>query len=224
MNTAMPHRLLLLITLCTIAFAAGGCNILGPATYLVTGPGTVDAEFELEDRPTVVFVDDRENRVNPVSLRRSIADKVSEELMSRELVTTTIRPADAMGVAARHDTREDVMPIDAIGREVGAEQVIYIEMVAFTDRVNAETLRGLASCNVRVIDVVNRKRLFPSGDDEQPYRHVQAMTREISEELYRTRATRVAINETVAEELGSAITKLFYRHEPRELGGRLGNQ
>lgn len=204
--------------------ALSGCNLLGPASYIVAGTGSVPAEHKIVDRPTVVFVDDRENVVSPTMYRRVIAEKVSEELMVRKLVTRTISPADAMALAAQHDTSKEVMPVDAIGRAVGAEQVIYIEMVAFHDRSDGQIPRPAASCNVRVIDVTNRVRLFPESDGDQPYRFVKAVTREFDPEYYRTRASRNAINETLANELGSAIAKLFYKHEARDLGGQLSTR
>lgn len=214
----MQKLIQFLLVMCVV-FSGSGCNIVGPAAYIVGGPGTIDAEHALADRPTVVFVDDRENVVNPTSLRRVIADKVSQDLMSRGVVSRTISPHDAMSLASRHDTHKDVMPIDAIGRAVDAEQIVYIEMLVFQDS-DGEVPRPIAACRVRVIDVENRERLFPSPDAEQPYRVVQQRMREVDRDMYRSRATRYQISETLAEELGDTIAKLFYKHE-RDLGGRL---
>ncbi len=211
----------LLALLVIVAANLGGCNIIAPLHYVVHGPAKVDAEHQLADVPTVVFVDDRENVVNPTLFRRVIAEKVSEDLMVRKVLTRTISPHDAMSLVAQHDTNKEVMPIDAIGRAVGAEQIIYIEMVSFTDRVEPHVPRPMGSCRVRVIDVNNRERLYPAGDVEQPFRAVQVAPREVDPELYRTRATRMRINEVLAEEMGDRIAKLFYKHEARELGGSL---
>lgn len=201
--------------------AATGCNILGPAGYIVMGQGEVDAKYTLEDRPTVVFIDDRDNLVNPVMFRRVIADVVSRELMTRELVTRTISPNDAMQLVARYDTNKEVMPIDAIGQAVGAEQIIYVEMISFDESIDGTTPRAAGSCRVRVIDVENRTRLFPAPQADVPYHPVQVMTEEFSTELYRSRTARMQISEALAERLGDQIAKLFYRHESRELGRRL---
>ncbi|HRP61916.1 MAG TPA: hypothetical protein PK400_01335 [Phycisphaerales bacterium] len=197
------------------------CNIVGPAAYIVAGPPTVDAEYKLQDRPTVVFIDDRENLINPVSLRRVLADRVSQELMTRKLVTRTISPQDAMGLASRYDTNREVMPIDAIGRAVGAEQVLFIEILAFSDRVDNTIPRAAAVVRVRLIDVENRVRLYPSADSEQVGRVVQITTREFPPDAYQSRSSRVKIYETLAQDSGDRIAKLFYKHEARELGGSL---
>lgn len=198
-----------------------GCNIVGPASYIVMGQGKVDAEYALQDRPTVVFIDDRENLVNPVMLRRAIAEKASEELMVQEIVTRTISPSDAIQLVSRYDTNEEVMPIDAIGRAVGAEQIIYVEMVSFDESMDGFTPRAAGTCRVRVIDVANRARLFPPPEADVPYRTLQVVTEEVSTELYRSRTSRMQIGELLAAQMGDRIAKLFYHHEARELGRRL---
>lgn len=221
----MPIRQIissLLLVVCVTA--SGGCNIVTPAAFLLTPPPMTEAEYELKDRPTVVFIDDRDSVVNPVAFRRTIGDKISEDLMVKKVLSHTIRSHDAMGVAARHDTKSKVMPIDAIGRAVDAEQVIYVEMVTFVDHIDGQTPRALATARVRVIDVVNRERLYPTSEDDQPFRLVEVLTREFSQDAYASRATRIQIYETLANELGAAIAKLFYRHETRELGQRLGGR
>jgi hypothetical protein len=102
---------------------------------------------------------------------------------------------------------------------VGAEQIVYIEMLVFQDS-EGQIPRPVAACRVRVIDVENRERIFPPPDAERPFRILEVRMREVNPDLYRSRATRYQISESLANELGDRIAKLFYRHE-RDLGGRL---
>jgi hypothetical protein len=139
--------------------------------------------------------------------------------MARKIVTRTISPHDAMSLASRHDTHKNVMPVDALGRAVGAEQIVYVEMLVFQDS-EGQVPRPVAACRVRVIDVENRERLFPPPDAERPFRVLEVRMREVNPDLYRSRATRYQISESLANELGDRIAKLFYKHE-RDLGGRL---
>ncbi|MCZ6836629.1 MAG: hypothetical protein O7G85_12705, partial [Planctomycetota bacterium] len=80
------------------------CNIITPLVFVFSPDPTVEAVFPLEDRPTVVFVDDRRNLLTPTSLRRVLADQVTKDLMKQEVVTITISPQDAAVVARRSDT------------------------------------------------------------------------------------------------------------------------
>ena len=53
---------------------AVGCNIVTPIVYAVSPPPKQPALYPLEDRPTVVYVDDRRNLLSYRSLRRRIGD------------------------------------------------------------------------------------------------------------------------------------------------------
>jgi hypothetical protein len=206
--------------------ALHGCNIVGPVAYIVDGPPTKEAEFKLPDVPTVVFVDDRDSVVSPVSLRRIIADTASENLLVDQplvrgpVLKTVIASQDAMALAARQDRKDSMMSIEKIGESVGAEQVIYVNMVSFKDTPDGFTPRPVAVCEVKVIDIVNNRRLYPEGGN-QDARVVQTMIREVDPSLYSTRSSRLKVFEALALEVGQDVAKLFYKHEIRELGGNL---
>ncbi|MCP3905394.1 MAG: hypothetical protein GY715_17345 [Planctomycetes bacterium] len=201
------------------------CNIVGPLAYFVGGLPKIDAQYEIQPRPTVVFVDDRANVIdsNARLLRLELADVVTSELMEQDILTveTAISPRDAMGMALSRDRFSELLPIDAIGREVGAEQIIYIEMHAFRDTGDGTVPRPTGSCRVRVLDVTNRVRLFPPEDDQMPSRIVNAVIPPVDPGLLRSQSSRLKVHRALIESLGSSVAKLFYRHEARELGDRL---
>ena len=209
-----------LFVLATI-LVSSGCNIVGPAAYIIEGPPKVEAAHVLADVPTVVYIDDRMNVVNPISLRRIIADKTSEVLMVKKALTTTISPQDAMSLAAKRERNSDILSMEEIGKMVGAKQVIYVEMLNFQRSPDGNLPRPYAFCRVRVIDVENRMRVFPGPESQENSRGVQAMTREVDPETFRNSTTRLKLYEELAVRLGDEIAKLFYKHEARELGGNL---
>lgn len=199
------------------------CNILGPAAFIIDGLPKRDAQYALMDRPTVVFVDDPRNALSDRNLRRYIGDKVATELMLNKIVTVTISSADALGVA-RGDRHGKRMPIEAIGRAVGAEQVLYIEMMSFTLSPDNVTPQPMGYCQIKVIDAVNRTRLFPITDESSQAAAaypVQVALPKLSPELYRSASGRRKINEQLANHMADRIAKVFYRHVPNELGSRL---
>ena len=199
------------------------CNILGPATYFAFGQSKAEAKYVLLDRRTVVFVDDRHNAIplNATRIRRTIADKVSMDLMAQEVLTATISSRDAMALARRRDREGKLLSMETIGESVGAQQVIYVEMMGFRGSPDGVTPRPSASCRVKVIDVANRTRLFPAPDAHQAWQDVSVESLPISLELYRTAAGRREIEEMLAKLLGDQVAKLFYGHVPREIGTRL---
>jgi hypothetical protein len=189
--------------------------------YILEGPPSNDAQFTLPDRKTVVFVDDQKNSLTRTQLRSMIGDKVAGDLMENKLVTETIATRDAVAVARKDDSVSKLTAISEIGEKVGAEVVIYVRMGKFELAEPGGTPIPSASAVVKVIDVTNRTRLFPS-DPEDPGREVFTQMRELSMDMYNTSPGRRQIEDLTAAELGNRIAKLFYKHEKNELGKGIG--
>ena len=213
------------ITVLVAAFM-GSCNILQPAAYLAMGQAKAPAKYVLEDTPTVVFVDDRNNAIpiNSSRVRRAVADDVTNQLMSRDLVTMTISPRDAMALSRNQDREGKLMSMGALGEAVGAEQVIFIEMLSYRGSPDNVTPRPSAACRLKVIDTVNKVRAFPAVDAEKEWQEIIVQGAPVSPELYRSSAGRREIEQMLAAAIADQVTKLFYKHIPDELGSRLTPQ
>ncbi len=213
----------LLVAIAAAALVLGSCNILGPASYLAFGKPKVEAQYQLLDRPTVVFVDDRSDAIplNATRVRRTIADKISTELMARDLVTNVISSRDAMALARQRDREGQLLAIGDIGAAAGAEQVIYVQMVSFLGSPDGYTPKPTASCRVKVIDVARRTRLFPAPDAVRAWHGVTVQASLGSTQQYRTPAGRRQIEQMLALLTADQVAKLFYRHVREEVGSRL---
>lgn len=211
-----------LAIVCIAAFGMmDGCNYVTPIAYIVGGPPHEDALYTLADVPTVVYIDDRQNVVNPVSLRRAIADSAGENLMDHNCVKTTISGQDAMTIVAQNERNSKIMSIEDIGKAVGAKQVVYVEMQVFSDTPDGVTPRPTAQCQVRVIDVDARERVFPAEDAPEKTHGVQASLQIVDIEQLKNPSTRLQLMQSLGKETGLSIAKLFYKHEARQLGGNL---
>jgi hypothetical protein len=213
-------------TLGAMLVLPSGCNIASGVSYLALGLPKKPAMYTLLDVPTVVYVDDRANVIgtNARAVRITIADMVSTQLMTENLVTEVISSRDAMGITMRQDRHQDLMPIDAIARSVGADQIIYVEMVSFGLAADATTPAPVAMCQVRVIDAVRKVRLFPTVDEADTTRvayPVRAIVGEVDPSAMRAMSSRVRVYEMLAEEMGFEISRLFYDHVPKDLGSNL---
>lgn len=221
-NTSMIRIVILVCVLAVLLLLTGGCNILAPIAFVAAPEPTVEAQYPLEDRATVVFIDDRSNVVNPVSLRNVIAEKTSSMLMDEEVVTDMIRPRDAAALAVSRDRANELLAIDDIGREVGADVVIYVRMRAFTPQIDRWSYRAGAVADVKVLDVVSQQRLFPPPGGNEDTFAVRTIINDINPDLYRSRSSRLQILEMLALELGDDIARLFFKHRPKDtLGERL---
>ena len=203
-----------------VALVTGGCNYLIPAAYLVEGPPKEAARYELPRRKTVVYVDDRANRMTRAALRTAVGEDVGSLLLQQALVPEVVSTKDAVSYARRVDTSDKQVSIRKIGEAVGAEQVIYIDVDDYRISADGATPRPAAIVNVKVIDVASGARLWPDGTDEGERMIVR--TREQSIELYSSSAGRRRVEDALAKQVAEDVSKLFYEHEKRELGGNLG--
>lgn len=206
----------------------GSCNIVTPVAYAIEGPGKIDAEFKLNDKKTVVFVDDPQNIFPRTALRATLGDAVSFDLMERKVLTTTVKSVDAIQASrtkAQGDARK-LVSVETIGRTTGASQVIVIQPTTF-DIVGRNDLNGLrptASVRVKVIDLDAGVRTFPASDVLPEGREVKSDVREISADLIRTPAGRRDIEEKLVQRIAINVARLFYEHDRIDLGENLGTR
>jgi hypothetical protein len=131
------------------------------------------------------------------------------------------------------DDRNNAIPMNAtrIRREIAdqvstalMEQEVITDMISFQGSPDGYSPRPTASCQLKIIDVANRARLFPAPGGDQPFFPVTVISPPISPELYTSTDGRRQIETILAVLLGDQIGKLFYKHVPDELGTRLDPQ
>lgn len=221
-STFITRTVVIASILLAVLLASGGCNVASAVAYATTPNPVQEAEYELQDKPTVIFVDDRRNQVNPVRFRRTIADVLSEDLLEEELVSDVISPRDATAAARQLDRGSRPASVVRVGELVGAEQVIYVEMLNFSLSRDGFSPDPFANCNVRVIDVGGKKRMFPpleKGDSKSFLLQV-SLPAEKSQGLTDSRV-RQFLGESLAKETGHRISQLFYDHEIPAVGANL---
>jgi len=190
--------------------ALAGCNIVAPIFFVVHGPGKISKVHELDrDRPTVVFIDDRANRVPRRALRTTIARSAEQHLLDKRVLRNVIASTSATQ-AVSLDRYGEPMPIDEIGRAVNAEVVIYATVDAFTLSADSQTVTPSAQLRVKVIDAVTGARIFP------PEREGLAVTIRIPQRpgfAPSTRAEASQLEDELAARVGLGLAQLFYDHE-----------
>jgi hypothetical protein len=215
---SMQCRAIAIVVMCAAVLLVAGCNYLLPASYIIEGPPKAPAAFELPSKRTVVIVDDKINRMPRVALRVGIGDSVGTHLLENNVVPETITTRDAVALIRRMDTASKPVSIQRICESLGAEQVVYVEIDEFNLSGGRDEGGPEAVALIKVLDITNGSRLWPTAGSEA----VQSSLQDINPSLIATSAGRREVEDKLAEKLGEDIAKLFYAHERRELGGRLG--
>ena len=197
---------------CTLALgcaAMAGCNIVAPILVLVSGPPKVKRMFALPgDKATVVFVDDQSGQNVDRGTLDGIAEAADALLLKHTGVDDLIRGRSALE-AAIGQSREEQVPIAEIGRRVGADVVIYARIDDYGVASNSDGYVPTMRLNVRVIDLVERKRVFPVETVGVPVRVGVDSTKGL---LTDSLSSRAEARQVLAELAGTAIAQLFYTH------------
>ncbi|HEY0009815.1 MAG TPA: hypothetical protein VGB55_13895 [Tepidisphaeraceae bacterium] len=147
---------------CLTLLAVAGCNVLGAAIYKIGGEPDVPAEHTLEQRPTLVLV---ENFVNPdlaANDAEFLARKVYTGLQAQN-AAPLVPYEKLLELRSSRGRTFSKMTTKQIGEAVGAEQVLYISLEGggVTSMGGGSVLQGNASAMVKVIDVKSGNSLWP---------------------------------------------------------------
>lgn len=207
--------------LALLALAAlPACNIVGPAVFFLNGPEKAPAVYTLpKDRPTVIFVDDRFNRVPQRSSRDLIGATAEQVLLDEEILTDAIQSRQATA-AARRERFSEPLTIAQVGSEVGAQVVIYATVDDFTVSIDGVSHQPRAVLRVKVIDAATGERLYPEPGSPAEAHTLSVTTRQQRTPIG-TRAERAQAEQDLARWTGIRLARLFFEAspelDPREL-------
>lgn len=195
-------------TLVALLFVTG-CNIIAPIFVAFSPPPTIKAQYDLDPkRPTVIFIDDRSNRLPRRNYRQVIADEAQRYMLDKDIVENLIDYKAAVAATAG-DRSGEPMPIVEIGRAAKADVIIYITIDSFSLSPDGQTYSPTASVRAKVVDAVEEKRLWP----EEPAGFPLALT-PVQQNNFTpgSNAEMLKAETELAKRLGLAIGQLFSKH------------
>ena len=196
-----------------------GCNILEPFTYAVEGPPQAPVVYQLPEKKIVVFVDDRSSIIPRTRLRRTLADRTTNELLSEQkLVPAAVEPSAAVRLAQTEDSGH-LLSIAEIGRRIGADLVIYVHPIRFS-LSSGGLPKPIAVLGVKVIDTRTGDRLFPTELGSTEHILTATMAAKTGSN-YETEQARKDLEDSLADFAGLRVAQLFYEHEPNPLDGEV---
>ena len=203
-----------------LGLSTSGCNIIGPAAYIIQGPGTIDAAYELPNKPTVVFVDDRTNLLPRTSMRAELGSNVTDVLVDKGIITEYVNPREAINFVRNRERGDNAMSIAAIGRGLGVDQVVFLRIDSFALAPASGMPQPEATVAVKVIDLELGERMFPPGGPEAltDVYSLQSTLSDASPELYRSPSGIRELETMLIARMSIDVSKLFFEHERIEFG------
>ena len=224
--TASARSVLLACALVGLATTGGGCamaNIMDAVS-----PARVEPEYELADRPTVVFVEvdgAGAGILNDPTLVALMAARATHDLRIEAELTQVIDPVQVLRAQADLDARrrpgDPPVAVDRIGRAAGAEQVVWVRITEARLRRQPGMYQPYYVATYVVLDVQARARLFPApefpGADPPPPRQFGGeLQRRLDDQVEPSQES--ALLTRMAEIIGRDIARQVYAYVAREIG------
>ncbi len=227
MNTPPTHRMILRTRRAQRARKAAyllallgattllGCNIAGPVIAVVAGPEGYQARYTLpKQRPTVVFVDDRANRVPTRSARELIGQTAERTLLGKGAVKDMIESRLALATL-RGERFNEPMTIAQVGKAVQAEVVVYATVDAWSITPDGQTFAPQADLRVKVVDATTNQVLWPSEGSSGGDLSVRVPSQAKAAPTSSAGVTEAHLD--LARWVGLRLAQMFYDHAPDEV-------
>ncbi len=203
--------------------ALAGCNLVGPAAYFISGPTKVPAQFELpNDRPAVVFIDDRGSSLPSRTTRQRISQAAERTLLDGKAVAKSeIISSNALIPIATQERFGKPSGIVQMGKSVGADIVVYAIVDGFTLSPDGQEFAPYARARVKVVDTKSKLRLWPS--EQQEWFPIESRVPTKTALLPQNLSDRTSAEYELADMLGRDIARAFIEYSPEDVSQRVGD-
>ncbi len=182
-------------------------------SHLIPEPKT-KTQFKLSKNKIAILVDDPTGSLPHSDLRDDIVRSIASELTDNKAATAIATPNELARVE-RSSRDFDNMSIRAVGEELHAQQVLYVQIQTFTlgDQTKMGVFKGKAKALIKVCSTERKPdvRLWPAGGDGQVVEVAQPSEQTDKWNADTTRASDIYAK-AVCQRLGKRIAMLFYQH------------
>ncbi len=171
----------------------------------------VAAEFTLADGPLVILVDDDWDQLNWPPARDLLIDEIAKHLRKAEAVNRVFS-SQKVNALRRADPKFNERSISELGKDLGAKQVLWLQVREFVATTNFDTVSQAARCTLRIkvfdphAESKAEQRLWPSSR-EGWYVTAKKSARDLMKYEADEEIARMLITEAAED-----VAKLFYEH------------
>ena len=213
-RTSMSRALLFIIhhsALIVIPLLLSGCEVLGVAAYKLHGPAKVPAQYVPAKQPMLVLVENFQHQSSVNAHADLLGRMIVKDLEQKKVAPlVSLDKLQALRDAKRAEFPK--MSMAAIGREVGASQILYVQLQRsdVNPMSGGDVLTGQTSATVKVVDVATGNTLWPADIAAEAGYPVGAGTR-----LGADNGANVQdVRQRMYAKLSHEIARLFYKWQP----------
>jgi hypothetical protein len=192
-----------------VALLTGGCTLAGLLAEKTTGAVDVSAKYAPAKERTLLLVE------NAVAAGTDLDSDQLSRYIAEDLKANNVCPlveeSELEKVRETYGDQYRKMSVEAVGRETGAKQVLWVKVIECTVETPGASsmVQGHLSVKVKVVDVATGTTRWPvDAEDGEPL-HIDTPFME-TDSVNRDMATRQAMCRSMAESIG----KLFHAWKP----------
>jgi hypothetical protein len=196
-------------TLLLLAMAACGCALPGALAYKFMGPPEIPAKYVFPKIPLLVLVENAHSGSIAIPEADALSAVIYEDLKEHK-VAPLIDPARVHELRDRNPIGFGKMSITEVGRQLGAEQVLYVhvQQLDIESPTGADLVRLKISVKVKIVEIANARTIWPESGDTESY-NVESPWQRLD-----PGTTRSVLNHQVLRESGIEIARWFYPYQP----------
>ncbi len=224
-------RWLTLTLVAALLACGGGCELFGALAKVADGGNKVAAKYRLDNVDTLVLFDDPGALLGDPGLARQAAATAVHYLEYKKVLrkdAAFVQPAAVSRLEQRLGAAWPATPVDAIGRRLGAGQVVYARLIDADSLVAGNMYRPTARVEVKVLSADGGRRLWPNpgalagGAGSSPgYVLTLEMDYQTDDRNTLRGQTPDALARQLADEIGLSLSRLFYNWAEEDAGASL---
>jgi hypothetical protein len=214
---------------CVVLSVLGGCSWIAGTASVLSPPKKVEAKYPLPDKATLIVIDDPRGLVNSPSTLRRIATATRSVLEAEEVIVVGgfVGQDELSGYRAELGEDYGRTSLAALAIRLNAKQVIHAEVTGFQIGLGGNVIRPAISMNVKVFDLDERARVFPSGESTAGGVDLGATVWPLQSQMPardltgQSAARSIAVRD-LADQAGRDIARLFFDWRMPAVGSELG--
>jgi hypothetical protein len=188
------------------------CQLAGVAAYKLSGPPTIQPQYTPPKTPLLIMAENFQNPSTCAYESEQLAWEIGQQ-MTEHAVAPVVSPDKLRQLRARRGDAMRKMTLSDIGRETGAQQILYINIhdCQWEALPGTRMVRGEINVLVKLIDASTGQTVWPDlVSDGKPLSAKIPYTEQSST------GDGMALKEKMCRQLGDQIAQLFYPHKADE--------
>lgn len=192
--------------------SVGGCALPGALAYKVFGPSTIPARYNPPKTPLLILVENAHSGSIAMPEADALSQVIFDDLQEHK-VAPLIDPNKVHELRDHNPITFGKLSIAEIGRELGAQQVLYIRVhqLDIDAPPASDVVRLKIGAKIRIVETASARTTWPESGDteafdvETPWQRIEPGT------------SRSALNQEILRASGEEIARWFYAYQPETM-------